>query len=75
MSVDGFQLTINTRDERGHKPHVHVVKAGAKCVIMLDASFATYKPRGMSRRGMARARVLVAKHFDLLMEWWIRYND
>jgi protein tyrosine phosphatase (PTP) superfamily phosphohydrolase (DUF442 family) len=70
----GFRLIINARDERGHTPHVHVVKARTKVVISLDASFRPYKIKGMSRPDVARARELVAEHLDQLMEWWTEFN-
>jgi hypothetical protein len=67
LEVDGFRLTINSRDERGHKAHVHVIKAGAKVLITLDASLAPYNLKDMSRRDVIRARELVAEHFGKLI--------
>lgn len=26
LEVEGFRIAVNTRDERGHKPHVHAIK-------------------------------------------------
>ena len=74
LEVDGFRLTVNSRDERGHKPHVHVIKAGSKVLVTLDASLTPYRVKGMSRRDVARARELVGEHFGQLMEWWVRFN-
>ena len=69
LEVEGFRLTVNSRDERGHKPHVHVIKAGTKVLVTLDTSLTPYRLSGMSRRDVVRARELVAEHFDQLMNW------
>jgi hypothetical protein len=53
---------------------VHVVKAGTKVLVRFDASLTPYGLVGMSRRDVARARELVAEHFDRLMRWWLEYN-
>lgn len=74
LEVEGFHLTVNSRDERGHKPHVHVIKGGTKVLITLDAGLTPYRLKGMSKRDVARARELVADRFGELMEWWIRFN-
>ena len=74
IAVEGFDLIVNTRDERGHKPHVHVIKAGGKVQVLLDASLIPYKPYGISRRDVTRARELVGEHFEQLMGWWEKYN-
>lgn len=66
ISIEGFDLIVNTRDERGHRPHVHVLKAGGKVQIMLDASLAPYRLYRMSRRDVTRARELVGEHFEKL---------
>jgi len=71
LEVEGFRLIVNSRDERGHRPHVHVVKAGTKVLVRLDASLTPYGLVRMSRRDVARARELVAEHFDRLTQWWI----
>ncbi len=42
-------------DERGHKAHVHVVKARGTCKILLDATLTPYDIR-MVRRDVQRAR-------------------
>ncbi len=74
LEVEGFRLTVNTRDERGHKPHVHIIKAGTKVLVTLDYSLTPYRLTGMKRRDVARARELVAEHFGQLMEWWVACN-
>lgn len=74
IEVEGFRLSVYTRDERGHRPHVHVSKAGVKVQILLDASLAPYNAQGMKSRDIARARELVGAHFGKLMRWWEQYN-
>jgi hypothetical protein len=74
LEIEGFRLTINSRDERGHGPHVHAIKAGAKVLITLDAALTPYRAAAMKRRDIVRARELVAENFSRLMEWWIEFN-
>lgn len=73
IEVEGFRIVVNTRDERGHKPHVHVIKDHEKCKIILDASLEPYDIR-MSRRNVARARELVGDHFGKLVRLWEKFN-
>lgn len=73
IEVEGFRIVINTRDERGHRPHVHVIKAREKCKIVLDASLEPYDIR-MSRRNVKRARELVGEHFSKLVRLWEKFN-
>jgi hypothetical protein len=61
IAVEGFDLIVNTRDERGHKPHVHILKAGGKLQVLLDASLMPYKTYRISRRDVTRARELVGE--------------
>ena len=68
-TIEGFDLIVNTRDERGHKPHVHVLKAGGKVQILLGATLQPCKLSRMSRRDVTRARELVGEHFDVLLGW------
>jgi hypothetical protein len=74
LRVEGFRLIVNTRGERGHQPHVHVIKGGTRVVITLDEWLTPYGPRGMTMRDIARARELVADNLDRLMEWWMYFN-
>jgi hypothetical protein len=67
---EGFRLIVNTRDERGHKPHAHVVKGGTKVKVTLDASLTAYEPKGMKKADIVRARELVGANFGKLMTWW-----
>lgn len=59
LEVEGFRLTINSRDERGHGAHVHVIKAGSKVLITLDSALTPFRVIG---------------NFGRLMEWWIEFN-
>ena len=70
IEVDGFRLIVNSRDERGHRPHVHVVRGRSKVVIMLDSTLALHRLHRMRRPDVVRARELVARHLDQLTEWW-----
>jgi len=69
----GFRIIVNTRGERGHKPHVHVTKGRAKCKILLDSSLTPYDIR-MPTRHVKRARELVGDHFDYFIKLWEMYN-
>lgn len=71
---EGFRLIVNTRDERGHEPHAHVVKGRTKVKVMLDASLTPYESKGMKKADIARARELVGANFGKLMTWWEHYN-
>lgn len=75
IEIEGFRLAVNTRDERGHKPHVHVIKAGAKCKVILDLSLEAYDVVKMKKADVTRARELVGKNFGQLLNWWMQYND
>jgi hypothetical protein len=68
--ADGFKLVINTRDEKGHRPHCHVVYGDARVVIRLDETLEAYDSRGMKPKDERRARELVAANFRRLREWW-----
>ena len=72
LEIEGFRLTVNSRDERGHNPHVHVIKAGSKVLVTLDAALTPYRAVGIKRKIIARARELVGENFGQLIEWWIR---
>lgn len=73
VEVEGFRIVINTRDERGHKPHVHVIKDAQKCKILLDDSLLPYDIF-MKQQDVRRARELVGAHFGKLVELWEKYN-
>ena len=73
LEVEGFRIAVNTRDERGHKPHVHVIKNREKCKILLDESLEAYDIR-MSKRNVQRARELVGDNFSKLVRLWEKFN-
>ena len=73
VEIEGFRIVVNTRDERGHKPHVHVLKGSGKCKIVLDATLTPYDIR-MGKRDVRRARELVGEHFGELVQLWEKFN-
>lgn len=73
IEIEGFRFIVNTRDEKGRRPHVHVLKGGEKCKVLLDVVGTPYDIR-MTKRNVARARDLIAENFDQLTEWWRKYN-
>jgi hypothetical protein len=68
--VDGFKLIVNTRGEKGHRPHCHVEYAGAWVVVRLDVTFKTYDAVGMKAKDVKRARDLVVAHYGRLRQIW-----
>lgn len=73
IEVEGFRIVVNTRDERGHKPHVHVIKGREKCKIILDDMLQPYDIR-MTRQNVRRARELVGDNFGMLVRLWEKFN-
>ena len=73
VEIEGFRIVVNTRDERGHRPHVHVIKGPQKCKIELDETLRPYDIR-MSKRDVRRARELVGAHFGKLFDLWEKFN-
>jgi hypothetical protein len=73
IEAEGFRIVVNTRDERGHKPHVHVIKDREKCKIILDATLQPYDIR-MTKQHVRRARELVGDHFGELVRLWEKFN-
>ena len=67
-------MEVEGRGGRGHKPHVHVIKAGTKVRIALDASLTPYGLVRVKKRDVARARELVAAHFGQLISRWVEFN-
>ena len=74
FEVGGYRLIVNTRDERGHRPHVHVVKGRGKVKILLDADLTPYEAKSLTRPEIARARELVGANFCRLRALWEKYN-
>lgn len=73
IRVEGFLLTVRTRGERGHIPHVHVERAEFQCAIMLTAELTPYNIH-MRPVDVVRARRFVRANFPTLIEWWNLYN-
>ena len=73
IKVESCRIVVNTRDEHGHKPHVHAIKDREKCKIILDASLEPYDIR-MLRQNVRRARELVGDHFGKLVRLWEEFN-
>lgn len=73
IEVEGFRIVVNTRDERGHKPHVHVIKDRENCKSSwtLHSNLMTFVCRGKNVR---RARELVGDHFAKLARLWEEFN-
>jgi hypothetical protein len=74
IEVEGFRIVVNTRDERGHRPHVHVIRSGTKCKILLDETLTPYDIVGMSKSHVRRAQELVAERFGKFVADWEKYN-
>lgn len=55
MEFGAFRIVVNTRDERGHEPHVHVIKGRTKCKIVLDDSLTPYDIVRMAKRDVQKA--------------------
>ncbi|MGP6192432.1 MAG: DUF4160 domain-containing protein [Vulcanimicrobiaceae bacterium] len=53
--IGGFTIRIYTRDERGHRPHVHAFSGGGEVVLELSDPVAVRKARGMKLSEVRRA--------------------
>jgi hypothetical protein len=71
---EGFRIVVNTRGERGHKPHVHVIRGRGRCKITLDVSLTPYDAVRMPARDVKRARELVREHITHFAGLWEKYN-
>ena len=70
-----FDVWVYTRDERGHRPHVHVFYAGAEAVILISrAATVREKSRRMRLKDVREAQKVVAQHHRELMRLWRKYN-
>ncbi len=70
FSVNGFRLTIYTRDEKGHRPHCHVRYGSAVVRIHLEAGLEAYGETRLTKKDIARARKIVAENYDRLLKMW-----
>ncbi len=75
LQIEGFRLIVNTRGERGHRPHVHIVRAGGTCKVLLDSTLIAFDAHRMQRRDVERARRLVEANFECLFSWWSVFNE
>ena len=67
---------VYTRNEHGHRPHVHVFYAGAEVVILIGRRAEVREnPGDMKIKDVRDAQVIVAEHRDELLKLWRRYND
>jgi hypothetical protein len=72
--LDGFRIVVNTRGERGHKPHVHVIKDRTKCKIMLDTRLTPYDIVKMRQPDFQKAREIIGEHFGFFVALWEKYH-
>jgi hypothetical protein len=70
-----FEVWVYTRNEHGHRPHVHVFYAGAEVVILIGRRAEVREnPGDMKIKDVCDAQVIVAEHRDELLKLWRRYN-
>ena len=71
--IDGFEIYVYLRGERGHRPHVHVFGTSGELVVWLDLVSIREK-RGMKANDARRALRAVDDHRDELLELWRHYH-
>ncbi len=71
--IGGFEIYVHLRDERGHRPHVHVFGNSGELVVWLDPVSIREK-RGMKNSESRRALRVVDDHRDELLELWRHYH-
>ncbi|MHB8177935.1 MAG: DUF4160 domain-containing protein [Vulcanimicrobiaceae bacterium] len=71
--IDGFEIWIYTRDERGHRPHVHVFGNSGELIVLLDP-VDIRENRRMKISEARRALRVVAENRDELLELWRHYH-
>ncbi|MHB8139966.1 MAG: DUF4160 domain-containing protein [Vulcanimicrobiaceae bacterium] len=69
-----FHVWVYTRNERGHRPHVHVLASGGKISIYIDAPIEVRAIEDMTKADARKALEVVAEHADELLALWRRYN-
>ena len=72
--IQGFAIWIYTRDERGHRPHVHVLGSDGEVVIVLSDPVCVREARGMKLNEVRRALAVVAENRDQLLFIWSQFN-
>jgi hypothetical protein len=70
-----FRVWIYTRNERGHRPHVHVISGSGQASIFIEGGIEIRKILGMSKPDVRMALEVVAEHADELLALWKEYND
>ena len=71
--IDGFEIYVHLRGERGHRPHVHVFGNSGELVVWLDPVSIREK-RGMKNNEARRALRAVDGHRAELLELWEHYH-
>lgn len=71
--IDGFEIYVYLRGERGHRPHVHVFGSTGGFIAWLDPVMKRAN-RGMKMSEARRALRVVREHQDELLELWRRYH-
>lgn len=69
-----FKVWVYTRNERGHRPHVHVFGGGGKVVIYIDGDIEVRSIEGMSKNDTRKALETVAEHVEELLALWRDYH-
>jgi hypothetical protein len=72
-TIGGFEIYIYLRDERGHRPHVHVFGGTGELVVWLDP-VRERANRGMKMSETRRALRIVREHRGELLELWRQYH-
>lgn len=74
LELGGFKVYVYVRNERGHRPHVHVWGKSGELVVLLDDAVTIRDRRGMTLSEARRAKRVVAEHRDELLEIWRYYH-
>lgn len=69
-----FEVWVYTRNERGHRPHVHVFCGGGKISIYIDGEIEVRAIEGMSKSDARSALETVAEHAEELLALWREYH-
>ena len=70
-----FEVWVFTRNEGGHRPHVHVFYAGSEVVIFIGPRAEVREnPGAMKLKDVREAQLVVAEHHNELSDLWRRYN-
>ena len=72
--IAGFEIRMYTRDERGHRPHVHVLGNSGEIVVLLSDPVCKRSKHSMELSEARRALRIVAEHRDELLSLWTKYN-